>query len=735
MKLHFLAGICLVLMLMGCGEGASGVPPSTSTGGSPDGGSDAGGPQGGDGGQGVSGSTADAGTGGFGGNGGQPQGGSGGHEGGAGGSGGLGGCSPGNKQCDGLDAQVCDEDREWATISTCPYVCSGGSCAGVCVPTSKQCDNLTPQTCNAQGQWEDGEVCSFVCFEGDCVGSCVPDETSCTDDDVYTCSDLGEPEYTETCLYVCLNGACTGVCAPNAKKCDGTGYQVCSAQGQWGSTTPCPVEAHQNPTCSGDGICGTVCQNGWEDCTGAPGCETDLTDPDTCGSCVNDCNETNGTATCSNGTCGIICNGGWDDCNGQPGCETPLGTLTNCLSCGDVCPSAPSNAYEVCNPSGCDFECNLTWGNCDGNDGNGCEHDVWNDAFNCGTCDGFCYGGTCSTGTCSQELEVVAESPALIDAFTIDSNKVYWSTNETPANIYSAPKSGGSPTLIGTDPNRVRVMVSDGTDLVFADWTAPAIKVIPVGGGSVTTLASGYFTYNPKIDLGYAYWNDSADYGPCNCSTPTPLHIYRTLLSGGPIELVATVPLGGTPALDIRDDVADLVAIEFVSHGPYVSGTGHFGGIGWARKSVLNQTRNISVNDVFYSGQTQSFRQMGDLVRNGTYTFFYAALNLTYSAIVRYNYNGNVKEVILDDEVVSYANKLTVDESNLYWRELGGTGTKVYRLSVNGGPYTTIATGQLVQTDNVELDATHVYWAVRGFRTPGSPPTDTLTQAIMRMAK
>jgi hypothetical protein len=52
----------------------------------------------------------------------------------------------------------------------------------------------------------------------------------------------------------------------------------------------CPMPPHAMRTCEA-GLCGFVCDAGWEDCNGLAedGCEADLTSPTTCGSCTNMC--------------------------------------------------------------------------------------------------------------------------------------------------------------------------------------------------------------------------------------------------------------------------------------------------------------------------------------------------------------------------------------------------------------------------------------------------------------
>ncbi|HPN15311.1 MAG TPA: hypothetical protein PLF71_04345, partial [bacterium] len=90
------------------------------------------------------------------------------------------GCQPGDKKCSGLTAQLCDSDRIWQEVETCPYVCLDGECLGECQAGDRRCDGLTPQLCSQQNKWEDQTVCEFQCLNGECVGECQPGDKKCS---------------------------------------------------------------------------------------------------------------------------------------------------------------------------------------------------------------------------------------------------------------------------------------------------------------------------------------------------------------------------------------------------------------------------------------------------------------------------------------------------------------------------------------------------------------------------
>jgi len=85
------------------------------------------------------------------------------------------------------------------------------------------------------------------------------------------------------------------------------------------------------------------------------------------------------------------CNGIDDDCDGI-------------VDEGAICPSA-DNAQVACVQGNCMISCDAGFDDCDGDPTNGCETDLMNDDFNCGTCGRRCicppsFIPTCVDGNC-----------------------------------------------------------------------------------------------------------------------------------------------------------------------------------------------------------------------------------------------------------------------------------------------------------------------------------------------
>src|SRR5438067_118047 len=117
--------------------------------------------------------------------------------------------------------------------------------------------------------------------------------------------------------------------------------------------------------------------------SGACDPNTVASDPRHCGSCANDCaalpNVDGSKVTCLVGNCVVVnaCLPGFADCTAAPGCETDLTDPAHCGSCTQVC----GGAAPLCAPSGCVATCPA---NAPTRCGNRCVSTV-NDPQHCGS--------------------------------------------------------------------------------------------------------------------------------------------------------------------------------------------------------------------------------------------------------------------------------------------------------------------------------------------------------------
>jgi hypothetical protein len=208
----------------------------------------------------------------------------------------------------------------------------------------------------------DADLDDFGVFQGSFTGPLYPAEDVCTDG-----LDNDHDGLTD-----CEDPHCEG------RACGDFGL-ICVA-----AACQCPGPAE---------ICDDVVDN---DCDGLADCEDVDCDGQPCGTngmiCIAQACQCPGSVE--------VCNDAADnDCDGLADCEDvvdcPPGT-----SCG--------TARYVCGPAG-DCSCAPPYDDCDGNYGNGCETDLGNDPYHCGSCDSpcqlpqandFCLGGTCQIASC-----------------------------------------------------------------------------------------------------------------------------------------------------------------------------------------------------------------------------------------------------------------------------------------------------------------------------------------------
>ncbi|MDP3275777.1 MAG: hypothetical protein Q8Q09_11315 [Deltaproteobacteria bacterium] len=194
-----------------------------------------------------------------------------------------------------------------------------------------------------------------------------------------------------------LDAVTDGACAAGLTLCNGecvnsqTDLQNCGSCG-----TACPAAGPSQAVACLAGTCRSTCEAGFDDCTMAPGCETNLgTSTEHCGRCNSRCSLPNATARCTTATCDIAsCATGFANCDGDVsnGCETSVTSISNCGACGTVCSFA--NATPVCTAGACGLgTCLPGFADCDRNRANGCETQL-NTTSNCGACGMACSGAT-----------------------------------------------------------------------------------------------------------------------------------------------------------------------------------------------------------------------------------------------------------------------------------------------------------------------------------------------------
>ncbi len=147
----------------------------------------------------------------------------------------------------------------------------------------------------------------------------------------------------------------------NGSTCDPTRLQS-DPQHCGGCDNDCTALPHVDPARVGcqSGVCslGGACQPGWADCSSVPGCETDLSTSNHCGSCNNVCS--GATALCTvdgsgHHVCAAACSALTPDLCGTQ-CVDLRNDPTHCGSCANACP-VPARSHALCNEGVCAFSC------------------------------------------------------------------------------------------------------------------------------------------------------------------------------------------------------------------------------------------------------------------------------------------------------------------------------------------------------------------------------------------
>jgi alpha-tubulin suppressor-like RCC1 family protein len=250
-------------------------------------------------------------------------------------------CEPGWSDCDMDPSTGCEQPL--GTSADC------SACGDTCDMT-EYCD-ATTRSCRPSMSG-----CVAPLTDCDMNGSCETDTaTSLT-----SCGACGRACSGGNATWSCASGACqVASCTGGFRDCDGLAANGCEASPT--SATACGASCqvcmipNGTPACTGGACAIASCNAGFADCNGNPadGCETaTTTDSANCGFCGNVCNNLPNvaTGTCLASTCDVVvCDGGFADCNGSPGCETSItDDAANCGACGRSCGAGGQCGGGVC---------------------------------------------------------------------------------------------------------------------------------------------------------------------------------------------------------------------------------------------------------------------------------------------------------------------------------------------------------------------------------------------------
>ena len=159
-------------------------------------------------------------------------------------------------------------------------------------------------------------------------------------------------------------------------------------------------------------------------------------------------------------------------------------------TCGASCTpcQTPSNGVASCDGVSCSYTCDPAFVTC----ASGCCScgDVQTDPNNCGYCGHSCGSETCVDGVCGST--VVATNQANAYAIAADDSYVYWTTTGTTSTIDQAPVGGGGATVLySSEDDYPSALAVVSGEVYWADEVIQgAVSRIPVGGGASIPVAS-----------------------------------------------------------------------------------------------------------------------------------------------------------------------------------------------------------------------------------------------------
>ncbi len=152
-------------------------------------------------------------------------------------------------------------------------------------------------------------------------------------------------------------------CPPGEKRCNGACVPKSTQYGCGGaSCEPCSVANADGVICKDDQCAAGTCKPGFVAC-GDPkdGCQSDITSPATCTSCLVACNVAAGQV-CTPSGCGADCSP-LTNCNGA--CVDRSKSVSHCGACGKKC-EAGANGDAACVNGACVVDCRQGFAHCDG---------------------------------------------------------------------------------------------------------------------------------------------------------------------------------------------------------------------------------------------------------------------------------------------------------------------------------------------------------------------------------
>ena len=408
------------------------------------------------------------------------------------------------------------------------------------------------------------------------------------------------------------------------------------------------------------GKCGYDCLFPFADCFAeGRGCTTNLTSAYYCGGCKQSCADPTPvcapTADMQGYVCAATCPAEAPTKCAGSACVDTTTDLGNCGGCSKACPSNVTHGTVACSAGACAITCDRGYDVC----ANNCV-DYQTDNRNCGTCGTVCDAiHTCTAGACVCK-NVCGGS--CVDILTDPNN-----CGACGHGCLGAACTGGlcQPITLASGEGMPWAIALDATNLYWANYTEGTVKRLPIAGGPAAVIASGLLEpFDLAIDQDSAYVIDRR--AVALKRMPLLAGSAPVILAGGGHDILGVAVYGGYVYWTDPDSAARGGGVWKLptDSSPTDGGTGVLVA---AESSPFRIT--VTPTGIFYLKYTNMDAVMKVPLSGGTPVVLAAIANDTQDAF-----------------------DIVADTTDVYWT-MSSAG-KVLKVSQNGGPIITLASGQ-----------------------------------------